>query len=171
MPRRPVVIASALSLLLCVAAVAMWARSYSRWEWIGYQATSGRFYSLTSRLGAVVFDITDGWPKGTYPELMCRSDPVLVQSLPAPSLGSVLGCGVDRATLNIGVAANGWSGSATSRAVVVHYWVFSAVLGVVLLRMARSLFRRRPLPGMCRKCGYDLRASPGRCPECGTEPI
>jgi hypothetical protein len=45
----------------------------------------------------------------------------------------------------------------------------SAILPAILLK--RFITRRREgRAGHCIHCGYDLRATPGRCPECGTVP-
>ena len=43
----------------------------------------------------------------------------------------------------------------------------TAVLPAIWL-VRRVRVRMRLAPGCCRRCGYDLRASRDRCPECGT---
>jgi len=48
----------------------------------------------------------------------------------------------------------------------VPTWSLAAGLAVTCRFLVRK--RRRPPAGVCVNCGYDLRATPERCPECGT---
>lgn len=58
----------------------------------------------------------------------------------------------------------------TGRLLVVPYWFLVLLLAPAptwwLWRRARE--RRRRSASACARCGYDLRATPDRCPECGT---
>jgi hypothetical protein len=57
----------------------------------------------------------------------------------------------------------------------VPLWLLTAFFGLLPLwggwrMMVRRRQRRRLTAGLCSHCGYDLRATPDRCPECGTVP-
>jgi hypothetical protein len=67
------------------------------------------------------------------------------------------------------------SGSSPFRSVVVEapFWGVAAVMTILSLLWLRLVARqvrrrRRKKLGLCLECGYDLRASKERCPECGT---
>lgn len=63
--------------------------------------------------------------------------------------------------------AGGWRSDYWMAA--VPFWVPMGVLMVMPALWARRwwVIRRRRRLGLCAQCGYDLRATPGQCPECG----
>lgn len=52
--------------------------------------------------------------------------------------------------------------------ITVPHWFPALLLLVLPAIWAVKRWRSRVPPGHCKKCRYDLRASEGRCPECGT---
>lgn len=67
----------------------------------------------------------------------------------------------------------GGSANMDIRFVCIPIWflVMLTTLPLVVGRALRAVARRRRVrAGLCPKCGYDLRATPDRCPECGAVP-
>jgi hypothetical protein len=71
-------------------------------------------------------------------------------------------------SLPVGMGLYGW-------VVQVPFWflvLICAILPVVwIVRRKTWLRQQRMAKGFCPTCGYDLRATPDRCPECGAIPL
>lgn len=70
--------------------------------------------------------------------------------------------------------ANSYSGDYAFSSLQVPWWFVVTLLGMnaavcVMVWRRHDSRTDRDRAGLCRHCGYDLCASPDRCPECGAE--
>jgi hypothetical protein len=68
------------------------------------------------------------------------------------------------------VVANHLAAKASSMRVSIPMWFLVAMFAILPFNGIRKMLRAlsRSQHGLCTYCGYDLRATPDRCPECGT---
>jgi hypothetical protein len=150
--RLPIILAS-LSLLASIAAAGLGVRSFFRKDKLEYVSEGGRLVMLISKSGRLDVLYNGRW-RGEVGFTHIRGSP------------SGLGL-TDYSRRFLGFGSGGRSDG--TRFVNIPYWFPALCFAMPAALTARGLWRRRPArPGVCRTCGYDLRASPDRCPECGT---
>ena len=193
MRRRLLNLLTALSLLACFAVCVLWVRSHLRhdtWQ-VERRQVSGTFWKsrrteLHSVAGRLIWSEVD---ERLVPMMFFRMPGSMSTTPPAGSdpipWSDVSGGGIrwlsdGDSTPPPREEMEGRSGGGTSfsrqrrtRWEIPHGAVALALATPSTLLLAPRLRRayrrnRRAAVGLCATCGYNLRATPGRCPECGT---
>ena len=155
------------SAVLCVAMVGLWVRSYSTGDQVAFSG-SNYIFGISSNEGWLWFYKGRRFlPNRDGEGFIYRSSPPPVR--PADRISN---------WNEVYTGDHAWG--ASYRCFVVAAWKVSSILLLLaarpLLISAESAIRKwwrsnnERNRGICRRCGYDLRATPERCPECGTVP-
>lgn len=154
-------IATAISFVLFIALLAIAVRTYFARDVLGLQSSPYRALWIEFPRGSIQFtartstrpeDRRTGW------KVLPPSDPTGVQT--------VLGFGLFH---NPRMYIRDRSGTRwmAMTLLVMPIWPWVALAALLPTGWIRRKARRLRAPHACPNCGYDLRATPGRCPECG----
>jgi hypothetical protein len=172
--RRLFTIFSALSLLICVAVVALWARGRRVEDRVEYSYFTGEGDDRSgiqhgvyvqggelTYLGSKMIGVSQSARFAT------QSNRLNWRAFPRGTTEMNWGFRLGRSELT-GPAAMGrgeeywW--------VTVPCWSVCALTGTLPVIWAHRRWKSRTKVGCCPSCNYDLRATPDRCPECGRVP-
>jgi hypothetical protein len=167
---------TALSLLMCIAAVVLWPRSFvvnDVWQWV--RAESAQEVGVAwahSDAGAVSLGMSEmtlfaGEGESSYADRVRALG--AWQRLPREDAGDWRDNLIPRADGER--TGGGRARTFTTRRLRLPFGlIMIASVVLPITRLAARRRRQRAANGHCPACGYDLRASPGRCPECGAAP-
>jgi hypothetical protein len=184
MARRLFTLLSALSLLLCVAVAVLWVRSHSAGDKVSYGWTALPETRQVTLLGYTNrgmlflsrYDVrfSGPIPPGFWgdPAGRLRWEQYRPYPPSAPADRYLLGFRATDASRSTALSdPPGVARVERWRIVAVPLWVPLLALGIWpaarLWLWRRRRGARRLAKGLCPSCAYDLRATPGRCPECG----
>jgi hypothetical protein len=160
---------AAASLLLFIASIPLWARSYGSRDRITY---NGRYilYGVLSESGNVSFDVGEWIPKKlltSAPGFAFMTGNVL-----PGSHGFFFGWHHQIIPVRSIIGGGNWPGNWSSYNFYMPWWFISIAASIFPLAwIIRHLKRgNHSDDGLCSHCGYDMRATPSRCPECGAIP-
>jgi hypothetical protein len=156
--RRLFTLLAMVSLLLCVATLLLWLRSEREsddfWWWTDFHGVG--IYSDGGRLS--FWDATSKYKNPSVQHLV-HMPPLVFLHPPTTGVYS------KRLRTGFGSSDDGvhW------RAVIVPHLVMVVITILLPVQRVRAYWSRRRsyCAGYCVTCGYDLRATPDRCPECG----
>jgi hypothetical protein len=150
MKRRLVNILSAASAVIFFASIALWIGAYR--HGVGYPR----------------------WPYLTRSGIGCERGVIGIIRTDDPDWGTDLDEGSHSwSFLGVSYAYNKFYGrSGGYNEARIRCATLTALSGPLAAVWMLSFVRRRreARRGLCRRCGYDLRATPERCPECGAVP-
>lgn len=173
-------VASVFSLLTFIAVIALWLRSLSQVDLITQgKAVSQQdqsYWTFGTTQGAVVFHRLHAFFTGVE-----RLDGKLFMPVGPLRLVHTDSRRRPAGKMQHHFAGFGWErirfADTTNSACIfnrhieslaIPLWAISLALLLPPTVILRWLWRTRQLEGHCPACGYDLRASTERCPECGT---
>ena len=150
MKRKLFNLAAMLSMLLCMATVALWAANFDCDLWTGRATTVGELHSFGSTWEYVH----------------------TVSTSAAPVKSSLWGCFYSIAPIDVkGFGSRGWSSRPVGMECRIGspYWIPTLLTSILPVTWVVSLVRRKRI-GRCPTCSYDLTGNTsGVCPECGTK--
>jgi hypothetical protein len=169
----------ALAFLLCfLATAALWIRSRHTRDIVSYGRPGGNCHLAQSLLGHLhVMSHLDGGCSGGSSH---QSDELSPQAIwnggmsgypvkPEWRLGMIWQTYTRNHMDFMIPSGNGGVFVTHHRLIVIPYWLPTTLfaLAPTAWLIGRTRRRRRQRAGLCPNCGYDLRATPDRCPECG----